>query len=358
MSILTNYIPASKVIEQRCLRDEDLGLSKAAIYLSYLPTVYNDLRFDGTKKTTFKKFYINKENNTLAIPNDCMLLIAVGYYDDCGSIQGMWYNDSLPKDILFDNSQSCDCQSCDHKDSYCSAVQEFDNVEDVVNINGDEYTNITKTSILHDGRIIQYTKTWVLSDGSGDSGEEVISIENTKEICSLELRKCGCIAKTQKNKEHIEKIYKTCCGLSTNGGRFDGVCEHAKDPHSFTLDIQGKLIVLSPHYKRDYVILKYISAIGDAGEYQVPSIALECVLAGLKYYYESNSDKAPAFTRGQNGMYHRMYTAEMKKLQRRLRPLPYLRYLNSMGVVPYYNPNPNSVYGFPYNNFYTPTLNT
>jgi len=355
MSILTNYIPASKVIEQRCLRDEDLALSKAAIFLSYLPTVYNDLRFDGTKKTTYKKFYINKENNTLAIPNYCMLLIAVGYYDVCGSIRGMWYNDSLPKDILFDNRKDCGCDTCGDGESLCSSVKEFDNVEETVEIFGDEYTNITKTSVLDDGRILQYTKTWMASDGSGDE-EEVIFVEKTEEICSLDMLPCGCVAKTEKNKEQIEKLNNTCCSLTTNRGRFDSACCYTKDPHSFTLDIQGKLIVLSPYYDRDYVILKYMSAVNEAGDYQIPSIALECVLAGLKYYYESNNPNSAPFTRGQNGMFHKMYTAEMRKLGKRLRPIPYARYMQAMGVVPYVNPNPNNVYGFPYNNVYSPYL--
>jgi hypothetical protein len=338
MAILTHNIPASKVIEQRCLRDEDLSMSKAPILLSYLPTVYNDLRFDGTKITVFRKYYINKENNTLPIPNDCLLLIAVGYEDACGSIKGMWYNDALPKEILFENRQNCDCDTCGEEGHYCSNVKEFDNVETVVTILGQEYTNTTKTYTLQDGRVIRTTITATLTDtGEGSGDESVIMVEKTEQICKLDLLGCGCIAKTESNNEKIKTINKTCCSLSTNDGTFKTDCCFNKDADSFTLDIQGKLIVLSPNYARDYIILKYYSAVNSAGDYQIPSIALECVLAGLKYYYESNNPKTPPFARGQNGMYHKMYTAEQNKLKRRLRPLPYLRYMHGMGVVPYEN---------------------
>lgn len=333
MAILTNYIKASKVIEQRCLRDEDFGMTKAPILFSYLPTVYNDLKFDGTKTTTLKKYYINKENNTLAIPNDCLLLLAVGYENECGSITGMWYNDALPKEILFENRQDCGCDICGDENTLCSSVKEFDNVEQVVTLFGDEYTNITKTSILEDGRILQYTKTYMASDGSGEE-EEVIYVEKTEQICSLELSPCGCIAKTEANQTALSGLDETCCSLSTNRGRNSHDCCDNKNPNSFTLDIQGRLIVFSPNYLRDYAIIKYVSAVNSAGDYQIPSLALEAMLAGLKYYYNSNDPKAQPFTRGQGGMFHRMYTAEMNKLQKRLRPLPYQRYMKAMGVVP------------------------
>lgn len=347
MAILTNYISAGKVIEQRCLRDEDLAMSKAPILISYLPTVYNDLRFEGTKVTTFRKYYINKENNTLAIPNDCLLLIGVGYEDDCGSIKGMWYNDALPKDILFENRQDCACDTCGDENSLCSLVKEFDNVSETVFFNDEPYVNITKTNILEDGRILRYTKTWMMSDGSGDE-EEVIYVEKDEVICSLELSPCGCIAKTVANKKTLDELNHSCCSMSTNDGTFDKNCCTNKDKNSFTLDIQGRLIVFSENYDKDYAIIKYLTAVNSAGDYQIPSLALECVLAGLKYYYETNNSKAQAFTRGQNAMFHKMYTAEMNKLKKRLRPMPYERYMQAMGVVPY-KPSTDNTY---YNNRY------
>jgi len=333
MAILTNYIKASDVIQQRCLRDEDFAMSKAPVLLSYLPTVYNDLKFEGTKTTVYRKYYINKENNTLAIPNDCLLLVAVGYENECGSIVGMWYNDGLPRDILFENRHDCGCDICGDENSLCSSVREFDNVEQTVVIFGEPYTNITNTSILDDGRILQYTKTYMASDGSGDE-EEVIFVEKTEQICSLELSPCGCIAKTEDNQNKLKDLDKTCCSLSTNCGTYDKKCCTNKDPNSFTLDIQGRLIVFSPNYLKDYAIIKYVTAVNSAGDYQIPSLALEAVLAGLKYYSESENPKAAPYTRGQGGMYHKMYTAAMNKFIKRIRPMPYQRYMKAMGVVP------------------------
>lgn len=343
--IATNNIPASKVIELRCLRDEDIGMSKAPILMSYLPTVYNDLKFDGTKTTVMRKYYINKENNTLPIPVDCMLLIAVGYEDECGSIKGMWYNDALPKEILFENQIDCGCSTCGDAGHLCSNVASFDKTEDTVYILGEPYTKTTKTTILNDGRIIKNTHTPMLTNGSGDE-EEVIYVDNEEVVCTMDLLPCGCIAPTPTNQERIAELHQTCCSLSTNNGTYRTDCCTNKDAHTYTLDIQGKLIVLSPYYLRDYIILKYVTVVNQAGDYEIPSIALECVLAGLKYYYESGNPKAQPFTRGQNGMFHRMYTAEMNKLRRRLRPIPYQKYMNAMGVVPYNNPYTYNAYGY------------
>ncbi len=184
--------------------------------------------------------------------------------------------------------------------------------------------------------------------GSGD-GEAVIAVETNKLLCSLDLLPCGCIAKTEANVTALEAVTDTCCSLNTNCGTYDTCCTN-KNCNTFTLDIQGRLIVLSPNYDKDYIIIKYLTAVNSAGDYQIPSLALECVLTGLKYYYEANNPKAPPYTRGEGSMLHKMYTAEMNKLKKRLRPLPYEAINNAMGVTPYKpSYDTNKLNRYPYN---------
>lgn len=326
-----NFISATDIIKTRCLRDEDVGLSKAHIYLSYLPAVYNDMRFDGTKKHVIKKYYIDKVNNTLAIPNDCLLLMAVGYIDNCDRIEGMWYNTDIPIDLLFENGIGCECDNCSNENTMCSSVSSFDNIEENIVINGETYIKTTKINILHDGRIIKYTNTPTLSDGSGED-EEVIFIEKEELVCTLDTLPCGCIANSDNNKKNIkEKVHCGCSNFSSNKGSCKTKCDN--DKHSFNIDFQGRMIVLPKNYDKDYVVLKFVTAINKSGDYQIPAIAQEAVLAGLKYYYESNNPTAMPFTRGQNGMFHTLYQAEMNKLKKRLRPLRYDLVMGAMGVV-------------------------
>jgi len=316
--ISTQYITASEIVKTRCLRDEDVGLLKAHIYLSYMSAVYNDMRFDGTKKHTIKKFKVDKINNTVVIPNDCLMLVAVGYLDDCDRLFGMWYNESIPTEIQGYTQSKCDCDTCSQENTACTLVKEIETIEETIIINGVEYTKVIRTNILNDGRIIQYSSIPTLSDG--EEGEEVVFIETEKLLCTLDTLPCGCIKNTPSNKS---KIVENNCSCDINR------CDN--DSNSFRLDIQEKLIILPRNYQKDYVVLKYVSAITNAKDYLIPSIAMEAVLAGLKYYYETNNQSALAYTRGQNAMFHNMYKAEMNKLKKRLRPLMYDTILKALG---------------------------
>jgi len=322
------YIPVQDVIKTLCLRENDTNMSMGAIYSSYLPAVYNDLRFGVTKRTTTKKYYIDLTNNSLALPDDCLLVIGLGYLDSCGSIQPIWYNNRIPTPMLFENTAPCNCNTCGEENTSCGLIKSFDQVDEEVVIDGDTYTNYVKTVMLEDGTVIKYTRTWGIQSSS-DEVNSVVPFDTQEEVCVLDVLPCGCVATTVSNTLKI----KECCTLNTGCGMYSTSCCDNQATNTYKIDVQGRLLLLSANYDKDYVIIKYVTALNEASDYKIPTIALETMIRGIKYYAALDDKKAPAYSRGQNSMTHRVYKAELNKLKKRLNPTNWDRLMDSLGVM-------------------------
>lgn len=320
---LAAYISAEKVIKTLCLRTGDTALGKAALYASYLETVYSELSLDVNYQSIIRKFAINKRINSFPIPSDCVLLYAVGYIDDCAIVKPLWYNLDMPKDILFENGVPCECDSCGTH-ANCSTIKSFDEVEETVTVNGTDYVKTTKTTTLNDGTVIRKITEPVLS-----SANRVVMTTTEKELCKLDLLPCGCVSSTSENNEKINKLTCECSSLSTNCGTYNRL---QKKEHGYSLDITGTQILFSNNYPYDHVVLKYLKSIDSAKDYQIPRVALEAVISGIRYYAETDSATAPAYDRGLGGIFYNKYFAERKKLARRLRPNHYSRVLGSLST--------------------------
>lgn len=325
------YIPVQDVIKTLCLRENDNAMSMGAIYSSYLPAVYNDLRFSVTKRTVTKKYYLDLVNNSLALPDDCLLVVGLGYLDSCGSIQPIWYNNRIPTPMLFENSLPCNCNTCGEENTSCGLVASFDEVEENVVIDGDPYTNYVKTAVLTDGTVIKTTRTWGKKthvDGT-PSSSDVIPFDTQEEVCILDMLPCGCVATTVSNTTKI----KDCCTLNTGCGTYSTSCCDNQATNTYKIDVQGRLLLLSSNYDKDYVIIKYVTALNEADDFKIPTIALETMIRGIKYYAALDDRKAPAYARGQNSMTHRVYKAELNKLKKRLNPTNWDRLMDALGVM-------------------------
>jgi hypothetical protein len=326
--IANAYISVQDIIKTICLREGDNSMSMAAIYASYLPTVYNDLRLEGTKKTVTKKYYLDLKNNSLVLPNDCLLLVGVGTYDECGVVQPLWYNSKIPRPLLFENQPACNCDTCGEENHSCSLIASFDNVEEVVEIDRADYTNYVNTIILTDGTVIKKTRTYGYKvDDEGATTIEPFDTE--EEVCVLDKLPCGCIANSVSNTTKINSLCSTSCSLNTCCGTYS--CDIPVN--AYRMDVQDDCIIMSPNYDKDYVIIKYVTALNGKDDYQIPSIAMETMIRGIKYYVALDNKKEPNYMRGQNSISHKAYTAEMNKLRKRLNPMNWDALMDALGVM-------------------------
>ena len=318
------YITAEELLKTLCLRNGDTSLSKASLYASYMTTVYNELKIDVNHKSVIRKFYINKLTNSLPIPDDCLMLLAVGYVNECNIIEPLWYNDNIPLDLLFYNTKSCDCNTCGGEHSYCGLIKSFDEVEEIVTINGTPYTNKKKTTILEDGTIYLTTLTATLN-----SDNEVVMIPNQEELCKVDYLPCGCVSTTPEN---IEKIKTSCgCGdINTNCGTYN---RYIPKNEGYRIDESETQIMLDMSYTLDHIVLKYYTTINSAKDYRIPVIAMEAMFYGIMYYSSKMDKKVPMGDRALGGNWYNDYEAEKKKLSKRIHPNVFSNIMGAMGVT-------------------------
>ena len=323
-----SYISASELIKTICHRNGDLALGKAHLYETYLTSVYNELRLDVTSKSVIKKFYINKATNSLPIPNDCLLLEAVGYEDEKGVVIPMWYNDKIPLDLLFSNTKNCSCNTCGGEHEYCGVIGKVNEESEEVEIQGISYTKTIKTTTMIDGSVIVTSVIPTLVNNKGVLS--VGMVRTQEELCKIDLLPCGCVDNTPDNKEKIDKFDCYCREMDTNCGTYN---RYIPKDRGYRLDMNQEQVILDPTYPFDCIVLRYVTNINSAKDYKIPLLAMEAMIYGISYYAKSNDMRLPMNERALGGNAYNMYQAEKKKLSRRLNPNNYAKIMGAMGVT-------------------------
>jgi hypothetical protein len=327
---LSSFVSAKDVISKLCIRTEDVNLSRARLYASYMNAVWNDLRIDITKTSVIRKFSINRATNSLPIPDDCLMLYGVGYEDCEGVVKPLWYNTNMPKHLLFENGVPCHCDTCGEESSICSLIKDVTESQEIITINGINYTKTTKITTMIDGKVIRtITEPYAVNT----NGSVVVEMKTTQEeLCELEMKPCGCIDNCNSNKEKIKKLECGCLSFDTNFGTYLSNIYEPKNK-GYSIDVTGTHILLPMGYEYDYVVLKYLTSISSEEDFRIPSIAEEAFIRGLQYYSEADNPKAPNYEKGIGSTRYELYQAEKLKLRKRLRPFDYQIGNGALGIT-------------------------
>lgn len=323
-----SYISASELLKIICHRNGDLALSKAHLYETYITTVYNELRIDVTSKSVIKKFYINKDTNSLPIPNDCLLLEAVGYENEKGVVVPMWYNDKIPLDLLFSNTKNCSCNTCGGEHEYCGVIGKISEESEEVIIQGISYTKTIKTTTLIDGTVIVTSDIPTLVNNEGVLSVEIVHTQ--EQLCKIDLLPCGCVDNTPDNIDNIKKLSCYCENIDTNCGTYN---RYIPKDRGYRLDMNQEQVILDRTYPYDYVVLRYVTNINSVKDFRIPLLAMEAMIYGIMYYAKSFDLRVPLNERGLGGNAYMMYYAEKKKLSKRINPNNYAKIMGAMSVT-------------------------
>jgi hypothetical protein len=325
---LGSFVSAADVIRKICLRTEDMNMSKARLYASYMSAVWNDLRMDGTKTSVLRKFQINKRTNSLPLPNDCLLLFGVGYEDDMGVVKPLWYNTKIPKHLMSENGVSCACETCGDSNMNCKTISTVSEFEEVVSIGETDYLKKRIVLTMTDGRVIEKITQPVMTNTPEGDVVEMVTTEN--ELCRFELKPCGCVKNTEANNENVRMIQTTFCGLDSSPDEYN---QHNPIQLGYAIDVTGEQILLSDAYPYNYIVLKYLTNITHEASFKIPALAEECFIKGIMYYANNDDPKALVSSKSIGGSRYNEYEAEQKKLRKRLRPTDYNKVLAALGAT-------------------------
>jgi hypothetical protein len=315
---MSRYIPVAEAIKVAMLGNGDILQRAKGRYLTWSKYVFEDLNLQTLKVAKRELLYINKRTNTVELPSDFYQLCSVNVMDKKGVIYPVYKNDRLHDDIVSVESMK-DC-ACEYKCGYqlCNTIKGYEAVTTV------------KSDFMPNGNPISFTCTDRKEiDGQGFLYEETQYPEriyisgvwtNTilqttqRKLCAIEVDKNGCICDTDKN---IESVCNSFFGDNNNGllpiggtnsnpphgnkntnewiyycgskmdwfayqcGGFHKGLNHCNN--IYNISELGDRLIFPNDFGYRSVLVRYYADV-NRNDLQIPSIALDTFIAGIKWW--------------------------------------------------------------------------
>lgn len=250
-------------------------------YMSAAKDVYIDLNFSTIKDT--KRYWVTVDPATkrIQLPDDFFHFSSLSVLDECNNLETLVVNTNLIADIVdisMDKDCHCDC-GCHSKE--CGMIQNYEVIyEDVPAPMPDGSVKVfqayTRKKINKDGSFIQEeTYPTAIYDGNVWTDTRLVTTE--KFLCKLEVKPCGCIKDTPKNKECIAAccspaVFPTDCGCT--------VCSTPCNVPTYNILDNRHQIQFPSDFPYDKVLLRYYYD-APTDKLSIPRLARKTFQAGV-----------------------------------------------------------------------------
>jgi hypothetical protein len=137
---------------------------------------------------------VDRETNTITIPEGCERLINLSVIDKYGKLHPLTYNPDISTVNTLCQQNKCSCTTCGGVGTLCEAMDNITAINEDVVINGETYQ---KTTYMRgDGCTIQreeHVPAW------DSATSEVVYVTNRQWVCDIEVSDKGCILPTAPN---------------------------------------------------------------------------------------------------------------------------------------------------------------
>lgn len=320
---MARFIPLSEALDIAMLANNDLQKMSKGRLRKWSKYVFADMNLTSMKVAKREYFKINKRTNTIDLPCDFLQLSSVNVVH-CGVEIPVFRSQNVRFNDIPEVDASKDC-SCEYKCGYklCSTIKGYVAVTS------------TKTDKMPDGSDVSFTCVdRKACDNAGFFYEELqypkriyedgvwtdtILFTEENKLCKLEVDHNGCVCDTDHN---IDAVCNAC-GINNadNPIPFGGnaecppvkgqdtwiyYCNTKYDwfsvqcgcyPHGFrygcdnvyNISELGDRLIFPHHFGWDKVIVRYYTDI-DTNNLQIPFIALDTFIVGLKWWDNRFSD--------------------------------------------------------------------
>lgn len=210
---------------------------------------------------------VDPTTNTVSLPPDFIRYSFIGYINHCDERVPLDFNPDIANNL---DKPSCDCK-CGCANPLCKEIK-YDLAEETIIIGGNPYTKTVKRMILKNSYIEESSIPVPVYENVGGVAT-ITSVKyetSSKELCALEVKPCGCLESTTRNVRNL-----TACGCAS-------LCCNA---HSEEFNIFPEARIIQIHNNTLRKI--YLEYYGDLpcldGEYLVPEIAFEAIVAWIKW---------------------------------------------------------------------------
>lgn len=314
---MSRFLPVQEVIRLPLLGNHDYLLRSKGRFLTWAKLVWDDMNLSSMKVAERQYFSINKRTNSIDLPCDFTQLSSVNIVH-CGVFYPVYRNESIRQNDYTEVFAAKDC-ACEYKCGYkmCNTIKGYEAVKTVLCDKMPDGSDISFNCIERkaiDGNGFLYTQTQypLRIYHSGIWVDTVLHTENTK-LCAVEVDKNGCCCDTEEN---IDRICGAC-GLNDDNNNipFGGDANHPpneKDtkwiyycdrkadwfsvqcgnyPYGlpnqcnniYNISELGNRLIFPHNFGFDRVMVRYYVD-PDLNNMQIPRIAVDTFIAGLKWY--------------------------------------------------------------------------
>lgn len=312
------WILLEKVVNMAIIDDYDDGQVMRQRFNNWAIRACRKLNLNLLRIVKTALIPISTKTGTAHLPPDFRKYITAGYYDECGNLSVFSQVDM----VEYKENQKCGCDKCScSSTSLCDAVS-YERVEEVVQINGQPYTNVIIRRINKEtGIYTEQKEEWVFIQNTGLVEKRITSTD----LCYVKMLECGCVEET---KENINKLKECgCYGIW-------GYCA----PHRFCTDDyfsidkeNGLIHVGNTNARRLY--LKYLAFLPCVdGKVYVPAVAAETIAAFVLMKRDERRKGIPDVQKERSS---RHYKAERAELRKNLFPIRLSVIENALNLIPH-----------------------
>jgi hypothetical protein len=265
---------------------------------------------------------VNKNTMTALLPLDFDEEVFIGYIDK-GIRVPIYYNKDLVNEASINLiSPENECSVC-HSDTSLTNSLDVSETVNVIQINGSNYDETVKKTVMANGDywIEKTSPYW-------DSVDSSVKFSTTKElITTFETSKCGCIKDTHENQCKVKEFAPAVhsCYFTSK------TCSCSNTAGSFKIFEETGVIQLSSNFNKEHLYLEYSTFMPKVrGEYMVPAVAFETLVAWVKFKSVENKKSVGL---GDRQWHLKRYTDErsnMNKIRRRVKISTILHYAMSV----------------------------
>lgn len=293
--LLPSNSEAADEVIRSLMRGEGDNLERNFMrYRSVVRDVFRDLNLGAIKYTERRLIEVDKQTNSIMVPCNYLHLASASIIDNCNKIVPLIFNKNITDDLVdVSAKKSCGCE-CGCIDDLCGLIKNYEAIqEDVTETMPDTttkvFTKITRKTVYPDGSMyIEYTEPIRIYE----EGVWTDTIPNTTRelLCNLEVKPCGCLTNSEKNKEKLQ----SCC--NADNIQIDFGCTDSKCCTNESLEYnwteQGNRITFPSDFAYDKVLLRYYIE-QRAKDIIVPLISKRVFMNGLKAYALEFDDNVP-----------------------------------------------------------------
>jgi hypothetical protein len=345
----------TNVIKSLLIREGDIIGQNFRKYYEIAKDVYRDLNLYAVRTSKRYLIEIDPNTNSVAVPNDLILISSVSIIDNCGQIVPLILNRNLSDEYIDINlDKDCDC-TCNCKDQLCGLLKNYevvytDQAAPMPDGSIQVFRLFSRKTIYPNG---DYYREWNEPVALYEDGvhTQTVLTEYKEFICKLIVKPCGCVKDCAENRQNLSD----CCGtgyLVTECGC--NCCPPDFPCETYGMTQMGDRIYFNSNADFTHVLVRGFvdNDINSNNEIMIPLVAKTALLRGIKFEqltYEKGLGYTAMAIQRQLLQFERLFKEERKRLFRLLNRWSLKEFYETVVPVRRY---PHTVRRIPYNMFF------